>query len=341
MIKKYNLKKYTQFLAYILIAVNVAVFLVVELTGGSTNQLHMINSGAKFNPLILSGEWWRFFTPMFLHFGLTHLVMNMLSLYILGPLVERLFGKIRFLLIYFISGVYGVLASFLFSDGVSAGASGAIFGLFGALLFFGLIQKRFNVRIDLKQILVLVVFNLGYGLLIPGIDNYAHIGGLVGGFLTAAAVYFPKIRNSLQQSAAVLALLVSVYISLQYGYHQNVSQADYNYSISIAKYDISKENYDGAKEFLDYYVNNDIIAPEALTMAGFIEVKQNNDLSGGKKLFQKAIEQDDTNDLANYYLSRVFYTEKDYVNSNKYIKRAIELNPYDKEYKDLYDKVNR
>jgi rhomboid protease GluP len=337
---KYNLKKYTRFLAYILIAINVALFLIVELTGSSTDHLHMINFGAKFNPLILNGEWWRFFTPMFLHFGLTHLVMNMISLYVLGPLVERLFGRIRFLIIYFISGIYGVLASFVFTDGVSAGASGAIFGLFGALLFFGLIQKRFNVRIDLKQIIVLVLFNLGYGLLVPGIDNYAHLGGLIGGFLIAVAVYFPRIKNLFQQTAAIMALLISSYVILQYGYNQDVSHADYALSMKSAGTNFENKNYNEAKKFLDYYIDNEINAPEANTLAGIIEVYQNNP-SVGKKRFEKAIEQDDNLDIAYYYLGKIYFIENDLVTSNKFIKKAIKLNPSSEEYKNFYDRLNR
>lgn len=339
MFTKSNFKKFTSFLAYILIAIDVAVFLVVELTGGSTDQLHMINFGAKFNPLILKGEWWRFFTPMFLHFGLTHLVMNMLSLFILGPLVERLFGKVRFLLIYFMSGIYGVFASFVFSEGVSAGASGAIFGLFGALLYFGLIQKKFNLRIDLKQIIVLVVFNLGYGLLVPGIDNYAHIGGLIGGFLTAAAVYFPKIKNVRQQVIAVLILLVSAYVILNYGYHQEASQTDYAISMRSAGYNFDHKQYEEAKKFLDYYIDNEIKAPEANTLAGIIEVYQNNP-KVGKKYFEKAIKQNNKLDIAFYYLGKIYYIENDFVTSNKYIKKAVELNPSNVEYKDFYDRLN-
>jgi rhomboid protease GluP len=337
---KIDIKKYTRFLAYILIAINIAVFLVVEVTGGSTNQLHMVDMGAKFNPLILKGEWWRFFTPMFLHFGLMHLVMNMFSLYIMGPLVERIFGKIRFLFIYFVAGLFGVMASFVFTDGVSAGASGAIFGLFGALLFFGLIQNKFHFRIDLKQILVLVAVNLGFGLLTPGIDNSAHIGGLIGGFLTATLVYLPRLRNPLQQIAAAIAIISSVYFIFHFGYNQDVSQTDYAASMSFAEDKIRDKNFDEAKAFLDYYIVNEIIAPEAFTMAGFIEVNQEN-LKEGKKLFEKAIEQDDTYDVAYYYLGLVYYTENDFSNSNKYIEKAIDLNPSSEEYKNFYEEANK
>ena len=112
----------------------------MEMFGSSRNPYLLILFGAKYNPLILEGEWWRLITPMFLHIGLIHLVMNSFALYYLGTAVERIYGRYRFLFIYLFAGFAGTLASFLFSpDSISAGASGGIFGLFGALLFFGIL----------------------------------------------------------------------------------------------------------------------------------------------------------------------------------------------------------
>nr|WP_054752968.1 rhomboid family intramembrane serine protease [Piscibacillus salipiscarius] len=95
--------------------------------------------GLKFNPFIAQGEYWRIITSMFLHIGLIHLLMNMIALYYLGEVTEKIYGTKRFLVIYFIAGIFGSIASFATNDSVSAGASGAIFGLFGALLFLGCI----------------------------------------------------------------------------------------------------------------------------------------------------------------------------------------------------------
>lgn len=118
------------------------MFILLEMNGGSTNPYVLLYFGAKYNPAILDGEWWRFFTPMFLHIGFLHLFMNGLSLYYLGTAVESIFGRLRFLIIYLFSGFFGTLASFIFSSHLSAGASGAIFGLFGALLYFGIEHKH-------------------------------------------------------------------------------------------------------------------------------------------------------------------------------------------------------
>lgn len=130
------------FFTYVFTAVNIILFIMMTLAGGSTNTTVLLNFGAKFNPLILEGEWWRFITPMFLHIGLLHLVMNSLALYYLGIAVEQIYGRLRFIWIYLFSGFTGSLLSFLLTPNLAAGASGAIFGLFGALLYFGVTKPK-------------------------------------------------------------------------------------------------------------------------------------------------------------------------------------------------------
>lgn len=112
------------------------MFFLMEVNGGSTNNQTLIKWGAKVNYLIANGEWWRLITPIFLHIGFLHLVMNSIALYYIGPLIEKIFGNSRFFIIYLFAGFSGVFASYLLSPSLSAGASGAIFGCFGALLYF-------------------------------------------------------------------------------------------------------------------------------------------------------------------------------------------------------------
>ncbi|MBB6284863.1 rhomboid protease GluP [Geobacillus subterraneus] len=194
----------------LLIVVQVAMFLILEWSGGSTDPSVLIHYGAKFNPLIEMGEWWRFLTPMFLHIGFLHLLTNTFALYYLGWTVERLYGSLRFLLIYTTAGFFGTLASFLFTPSISAGASGAIFGLFGALLYFGTVYRHLFFRTMGMNVISLIVVNLLFGLLVPGIDNAGHIGGLIGGFLAAGAVHLPKrVAWRRQMKALVAAALLA------------------------------------------------------------------------------------------------------------------------------------
>jgi len=172
-----------------------------------TNALLIL--GAKFNPLIDGGEWWRLLTPMVLHGGLLHLLFNTYALYVLGPQVESTFGTARFLAVYLLSGLAGGVASYFWNaDALSVGASGAIFGLFGALGAFAYSSRSLigweASRMQLYQMATLVAINLVFGLVTPSIDNSAHIGGLVAGGLAgiALAPRYAVDRRSMMPSIA-------------------------------------------------------------------------------------------------------------------------------------------
>lgn len=180
---------------YILLGVNVTVFLAMTAFGainglglnGSQDSRVLLIFGAMQNQLIAQGEFYRLLTSMFLHIGLIHLAFNSYALFILGQDVERLYGPVRFLLIYFLSGLGGSLASFVLgAGGISAGASGAIFGLIGTeITFFYLHRQTFGQRgqAQLRSLLMLAGINLVFGFTIPGINNLAHMGGLAFGAL--------------------------------------------------------------------------------------------------------------------------------------------------------------
>jgi len=143
----------------------------------------LLQLGAKASAPKSQGQWWRFLTPVFLHIGLPHLFINMYSLFAIGPAVERFFGTTRFLATYILSGLAGVIASLAFSPYASAGASGAIFGLLGSLGSFLYLHRALFGRlgqIQLRQILFVALLNLALGLM-PGIDNWGHLGGLLSG----------------------------------------------------------------------------------------------------------------------------------------------------------------
>lgn len=184
----------------LLIAVNIAAFLLMLLAGA--NLWHGATGvplawGANFGPATQDGQWWRLGSAMFLHFGLLHLALNMWALWDVGRLVERLFGRARFGVVYLVSGVFGNLLS-LVSQGnqaVSAGASGAVFSLYGALLTF-LWRERHQVAPDEFRWLfgaasLFSIVSLGMGMAIPGIDNAAHLGGLLCGALLGTAFSRP------------------------------------------------------------------------------------------------------------------------------------------------------
>lgn len=231
---------------YLLLTVNIFIFFLLETSGGSTNTLNLINWGAKYNPYILEGEWWRILSSMFLHIGLLHIMMNMFALYYLGNAVERMYGSVKFFMIYFLAGIIGGVASFATNDSVAAGASGAIFGLFGALLFFGLMNKRVFFRTMGKNILFIIGLNIILGFSVPQIDNGAHLGGLVGGFIASAMVQLPKQKAPLVQGSSLVIYLGLLGLLIYFGFSQTFVHHDSRIHLMIASDYIEAEQYDDA-----------------------------------------------------------------------------------------------
>ncbi len=176
----------TTWVSWLLLGINIVVWLAMTIAGGSTDSQVLLDFGAKYGPAILRGEYWRLFTSMFLHIGIMHLGFNSYALYALGPEVERFFGRGRYLVIYLLSGVLSSITSYLISSNLAAGASGAIFGMVGALAAFYLHEREALGTLGrrrLNNLVSVVVINLIIGFTVPNIDNAAHIGGLVVGFL--------------------------------------------------------------------------------------------------------------------------------------------------------------
>ena len=182
----------------VLLLLNIIIFLVTDFTGGTDNTIHMLECGAAYPPFIMeNGEYYRLFTCMFLHFGIEHLANNMLVLFVLGQRLEPVVGKIRFLLIYFLGGIGGNLISLVFdikggNYAVSAGASGAVFAVMGAMIWV-VIRNRGRLQdISTRQMLVMAAFSLYFGLASSGVDNAAHVGGMICGILLAVVLYHPR-----------------------------------------------------------------------------------------------------------------------------------------------------
>ena len=144
--------------------------------------------GMKINEAIRQGQWWRLFTCIFLHGDVSHIGFNMMAIYIWGKYIEALYGSWRYIVIFLMAGLMGSVASFAFSPVNSLGASGAIYGMFGALLYFRKYDKKlFNFIIGAPALVYMAV-SLFSGFTMPYVDNIAHIGGLVGGYLSARII---------------------------------------------------------------------------------------------------------------------------------------------------------
>ncbi|MDZ5471000.1 rhomboid family intramembrane serine protease (plasmid) [Bacillus sp. 31A1R] len=325
------------FFTYIFIILQVAFFGLLELNGGSTNTSTLIKFGAKFNPLILEGEWWRFFTPVVLHIGILHLLMNTLALYYLGTVVERIYGNSRFLFIYLLAGFSGSLASFLFSPSLSAGASGAIFGCFGALLFFGLIYPKLFFRTMGFNILVVLAINLSLGFTIPGIDNAGHIGGLIGGFLATGIVHFPKKRKLLLQGLFLGLTALGVVGLLQYGYASAV--VDEKSVLIMAQQYNELEEYEKGYSLLYAYTKENQDSAEVYFLLSYTEIKLEK-LEDARAHLQKVIELNPDFHEAHYNLALVYLNENQLDLAKEHATKALDLRPNQNEYKELVGKIN-
>src|SRR5579862_4855645 len=183
-------------LTQIIFGANVMVFVAMVLASGPSldfNGQVMVHFGANYGPFTLSGQWWRLLTYMFLHGGLMHIAFNMWCLWDLGALCESLYGRWTYAAIYFITGIAGGLASVGWNPGVlTVGASGAIFGLAGALIssfYLGEFSvPRVAIQGTLRSLLFFVGFNVFFGSVVSGIDNACHAGGLISGLIVGALI---------------------------------------------------------------------------------------------------------------------------------------------------------
>lgn len=168
----------------ILITINIVIFILQLVLGWDV----VANFGANYAPFVKSGKFYVLITSMFIHGNLIHLLFNMYALYIIGPQVESFYGKIKYLAIYFGSGILGALLSDIFlQNSISVGASGAIFGLLSSIVYFGYHYRAYLDNVIRSQIMPLIIFNIFLGIVIPNIDTFCHIGGLIGGVLVSMA----------------------------------------------------------------------------------------------------------------------------------------------------------
>lgn len=198
------------YITYGLIIINVILFLLMYIFGnGSTNIMTLLNFGASYPTLVRGGEYWRLISSSFLHIGIVHLVFNMYALYIIGSQLEGFLGRAKYLVVYLGSAILGNLLSILFlGNSISAGASGAIFGLFGSLLYFGYHYRIYLGNVLHSQLIPILIINFILGFVLSGIDIYSHIGGFVGGLLITMALGIPNKSNTYERVNGVVLLVM-------------------------------------------------------------------------------------------------------------------------------------
>ncbi|MDT0109250.1 rhomboid family intramembrane serine protease [Listeria booriae] len=317
-------RKEKPYVTYVLLAIQIAVFLIMTFTGGTSNNTYnLVRWGAKFNPLIYAGEWWRFITPMFIHIGLLHLLMNSVVLYIIGPMAEKLYGKWRYALIYFISGITGVVASFVFNVNVSAGASTAIFGIFGALLYLVVLKPHIYARSLGISIAGLVVVNLVVDLFSQGIDLAGHIGGLVGGFLIAGALSMPNQYFHWRRVLYGISVVALTAFFLWFGFSKGQQPYDPQNANGVAGAFIQNEDYDTAQTILDQLKSSNSADDVTFTNLAVIATIKDNEKQAAVYA-NEAIRMQPFNPHAHFLLARSYEMQGDLKQALKEASIAVE-----------------
>jgi membrane associated rhomboid family serine protease len=245
----------------VLVGLNMLVFIIMAASGVSPfdpKVLDVLRWGADFGPQTTSGQWWRLLTCIFIHFGIIHILFNMWVLAVAGPLVERMVGHIGFLVLYLVGGLCGSIASLLWNPlVVSAGASGAIFGIYGALLGLLLRQHHSIPPKGFAQLrssgLGFLFYNLIYGMMQAHVDSAAHIGGLAGGFLGGIVLSQPSISATAARRPGRTAMLTGVGIILVVvgmigvsAWHPDLANVEFDFGSKVQHGDIEVFYKDGA-----------------------------------------------------------------------------------------------
>lgn len=321
-----NLDKGSLTVTYTIIGINVLVFMIMGLQGAGVfeaNGLVHLRWGSNYGPLTASGDWWRLLTATFLHFGIIHLALNMYALFSIAAYLEPMLGKVRYITAYLCSGILASLASLCWhTEPVnSAGASGAVFGMYGvflALLTTNLIPKKVRQPL-LQSIVIFVIYNLVYGIK-GGIDNAAHIGGLVSGMLIGYLFVFSVKKEKKQQAASWVVpaiIAISVFICGWY-LQQNKTSAEER---SALLFEIRNAGYPDTERFNELY--NEFVALQDEALQVYNEHGESRLVLAGQLQEKAAPKWDQANNIANKLL-KLNVSEEMKLKANT-VKKYIEL----------------
>ena len=342
-----ELKAKTPVLSYVLMGLNIVVWILLSVYS-NINKIDysrlIIDFGAKENESILLGEYWRFLTPVFLHVNLVHLLVNTYSLYVFGPLVEKIFGHVKFIIIYFTAGIIGNIASFAFSIIPGVGASGAIFGMLGAIVYYGFEKPEAYKRYFGKDILMTIAINIAYGFSSERIDNFAHLGGLLGGFLAAGVLKAGHVKTKyINRITAAVLIMACTAGGLYYGFNnfQNKSILLIN-QVNQAREKLQEENWEEAERIaeplLKDYNNNDEKTFDILMIVAIAEASQEK--------YDEAIEHARTMSnidpgYGNYVLGICYYYSGQYENAKEAFLEAKKHNDNIEQLDELLESVEK
>jgi rhomboid protease GluP len=312
---------------YILLGINIIVWILMMIThfktGQSINEI-LYFVGSRDYGKIASGEYSRLVKAMFLHLDSTHIVLNAYLLYALGPIVEKVFGGIKYLGIYLLAGIVGNIIGFAFSPLSGVGASGAIYGLLGAILYIAIEKPQLYKTCFGKNAFLGIALALGAGFIIPGVDNYQHFGGVLGGFL-GAGIFKINIEKRwyLKSISFIVALSIISYTGMIYGFSSESSQAAgelQNFRRAIKSNDITLAENIGREilEKREVGLEEKHLILEVLINIELMQKNYDNAMKDVDRLIEIQPK------IGHYYAGKIFYYQNKFSDSTIELTKAIE-----------------
>ena len=322
-------------ITYTLILINIVIWLCMILYLNRFSDVKLLEVGGLVHFNVVHGEWYRLISSMFLHFNFEHILMNMLSLFIFGKIVESIIGSWRMLIIYIISGLYGNFVSLSFNTTtISVGASGAIFGLIGSIFVIMYLSKNFNKKM-IGQLLIALVVLIVFSLFMSNINIMAHLGGFISGVLITLIGYYFKTQRSLFWSFLIVFLLIFIILQIRI-----FTISEDNIYDKLIRDEMIKGNYSEAKNVVKQTLNNNYADDETYYLSGLITATKSSQTEAVSE-WERGLRKFPNSGVLNYELAIANRSLSDDKKALKYIKKAVAINPNNKKYVNLKKELSK
>lgn len=322
-------------ITYTLILINIVIWLCMILYLNRFSEVKLLEVGGLVHFNVVHGEWYRLISSMFLHFNFEHILMNMLSLFIFGKIVESIIGSWRMLIIYIISGLYGNFVSLSFNTTtISVGASGAIFGLIGSIFVIMYLSKNFNKKM-IGQLLIALVVLIVFSLFMSNINIMAHLGGFISGVLITLIGYYFKTQRSLFWSFLIVFLLIFIILQIRI-----FTISEDNIYDKLIRDEMIKGNYSEAKNVVKQTLNNNYADDETYYLSGLITATKSSQAEAVSE-WERGLRKFPNSGVLNYELAIANRSLSDDKKALKYIKKAVAINPNNKKYVNLKKELSK
>ncbi|WP_285369324.1 rhomboid family intramembrane serine protease [Staphylococcus epidermidis] len=322
-------------ITYTLILINIVIWLCMILYLNRFSDVKLLEVGGLVHFNVVHGEWYRLISSMFLHFNFEHILMNMLSLFIFGKIIESIIGSWRMLIIYIISGLYGNFVSLSFNTTtISVGASGAIFGLIGSIFVIMYLSKNFNKKM-IGQLLIALVVLIVFSLFMSNINIMAHLGGFISGVLITLIGYYFKTQRSLFWSFLIVFLLIFIILQIRI-----FTISEDNIYDKLIRDEMIKGNYSEAKNVVKQTLNNNYADDETYYLSGLITATKSSQAEAVSE-WERGLRKFPNSGVLNYELAIANRSLSDDKKALKYIKKAVAINPNNKKYVNLKKELSK